>query len=86
MFLKAEIPDIVLVSEGICRELKGLQDSASCLASLQQTYLCVVMFFMLCTLSQPMIGTGKSVVEGLFVLILFHSVRHLQKPVTGSAY
>lgn len=87
VFLKVEIPNIVLVSEGIFRELTGA--AGLCLlpcphsASLQQTYF---VLFWFCTLSQPMIGTDKSVVVGLFFLVLlFHSIRYLQKPITGYA-
>lgn len=77
MFLKAEIPDILLVSEGIFRE--WTRATGLCLlfcphsASFHQTYF---MLFCSCALSQPVIGTDKSVVLGLFFLIfLFHLIK-----------
>lgn len=77
LFLKAEIPDILLVSEGIFRE--WTRATGLCLpfcphsASFHQTYF---MLFCSCALSQPVIGTDKSVVLGLFFLIfLFHLIK-----------
>lgn len=72
--LKVEIPDIVLVSEWIFRELTRATGLCFlfCSHSLHQT--CFVLCS--CALSWPVTGTDKSVVLGLFFLIfLFRSIK-----------